>query len=128
MKHLTGLGYNATGTENDFAIFFGAPDGKRGRAWDADNFRGGDYKKLGRLIIETADRLKVRADALVFEPDDAEGGGMSARLYTAIKTLIGIGRDLADDSGKEPDDYHWLIVSELISVITVLFDYIEARV
>lgn len=119
MNHLKGMSYDAVGIEHAFAIFM-QQAGKRGLPHDADVFRSGDIRSLGKVIEHFAEHLHKRARHIQW-PSTANGSSW-ARIESAIKSLHSLAADMKASRAKEPQDYHWLIIGELVLVITALLD------
>lgn len=117
MKSLKGADYNAVGIEYSFAFLLGLKIGVRGRINDADVFRIGSVKKLGKLIEATASSLQERCNKIKFSAEEVRDGDNKPKTFVAIKGLKDIAKEMKNSRDKEPDDYHWLIIGELIQII-----------
>ncbi len=120
MNHLKGLSYNAVGTEHAFAVFMQQRVGQRGLPHDADVFRSGDVRALGKVIEEFADHFMQRATGIQWAT--TANGTPGARVQSAIQSLRSLATDMKASQAKEPQDYHWLIVGELVLAIAALLD------
>jgi hypothetical protein len=98
--------------------------GKRGLSNDADVFRSGDPSDLKKLITDTAKAVQAKIDSLTFTAEDAENGGIKARLDVMAKSIVDIKTAITKN---EPQDYHWELIATLVHIIAALFDYIDER-
>jgi len=124
MKHLKGLGYDAAGIEHSFAIFLEQHIGKRGLPHDADVFRLGDTRALGKAIEQLANHLQTRM-ARISWPSTANGSS-SARVQSVVQTLRSLSVDMQASAAKEPQDYHWLIIGNLVLALAAVLDQFGA--
>lgn len=119
--------YNAVSIEHIFAVLFGDPIGLRRDIYDADIFRDGDPKALGRLIELSAKWLEERLDNISFAPEESLNAGAKTRLVVAIKGLKEHGATLRESTKEYPNDPHWSIIGELMLCIISLMDHIEGK-
>lgn len=124
MNHLKGLGYNAVGTEHAFAAFMQQRIGARGLPHDADVFRSGDICALGEVIEHFADHFQQRAAGIQWA--STADGTPGARVQAAIQSLRSLATRMKASRAKEPEDYHWLIVADLVLVTAALLEHIGA--
>lgn len=120
MNDLKGMGYNAVGIEHSFAEFMNLRGGPRGGPHDADVFRCGDVKSLGVLIESFADHFQKRVSNI--QQPSHPGNTLKLRIQSPIDSLRSLAVKMKQSSEREPDDYHWLIVSDLVRLIGVLLD------
>ena len=123
MNQLKRLGYNAIGIETAFGIFMQQRNRQRGLPHDADVFRAGDVRALGEIIERFADHFQQRAAGIPW-PSTADGT-LGARVQSSIDSLRSLATEMKASSAKEPQDYHWLIVGDLVLVIAALLDQLE---
>jgi hypothetical protein len=91
---------------------------RRRLSTQADIFRGGDPRHLGRLVAAIGKELDVRTRDLPFLlPERRQNGSAARRLKGAIAELISVGDTLKRDGRPEPNDYHWLIIGALTVVL-----------
>jgi hypothetical protein len=121
MNHLKGFNFDAVGIEHSFAIFMQEKIGERGHAHDAEVFRAGEVRQLGQVIERLANHLQLRVDRVLL--GDAAKEKPGARLSGAIEGLRTIARDMKNSESKEPEDYHWLVVGELVLAIAAILDH-----
>jgi len=119
--------FDAVKIEHQFAMLLGEELGRRGGLNDADIFRNGDLEKIGRLIQKSVEILEVRINRIEFQPSERELGGTLARLKAGIDSLKNLGKMMESKEEIEKNDYHWLIVGDLVMTIAGLLDYIERR-
>ena len=117
--------YDAVEIEYGFAYFFEEPIGKRSGAHDADAFRGGEYADLGELLEKFAAHFRKRLGRLRFSPDEERGGGAKANLDASIDSIERMGTNIKGHKGREPDDYRWDIIVDLVHTIAALLDHLE---
>ncbi len=117
--------YDAVSIENSFARLTGTQIGARGKAHDADFFRSGNLKSIGKALINGADAMEKRLKAIKFEPEDYENGGIKTRLDSYINRLRRLATHMTALKTKEPEDYHWEIVGCLIGTIDALLSKLE---
>ena len=127
MRALAVDDYDAVEIEYGFAYFFEEPIGKRSGAHDADAFRGGEYADLGELLEKFAAHFRKRLGRLRFSPDEERGGGAKANLDASIDSIERMGTKIKGHKGREPDDYHWEIIGDLVHAIAALLDHLEGK-
>jgi len=114
MEKYSGMGYPAVAIEHDFEIFLQKQIGGRGQHYDADFFRAGDRKQIGKAIEDVATKLESRINTIKFSALETKDGGEKARLDVVINSIRGIAADMIQSKKNEPYDYHWILVAELI--------------
>lgn len=119
--------YDAVQIEYGFAYFFEEPIGKRSGAHDADAFRGGEYADLGELLENFAAHFRKRLGRLRFSPAEERGGGAKANLDASIDSIERMGIRIKSHKGREPDNYHWEIIGDLVHAIAALLDHLEGK-
>lgn len=119
------INFDATSIEYSFARIFGHRLGQRGESNDADVFRSGNISDLGDNLINFCDHLEARLKQHYFHPDEGLAGGAKARLDVALEELREVAKEMQKSSEKEPQDYHWLIIGSMVSIISSLLDHIE---
>lgn len=119
--------FDAVRIEYAFAFFFEKGIGKRGGLHDADVFRAGEYKELGKLLEVFAQHFAKRVERVQFAPEESQNGGAKARLSIAIESLAEMGATLKKHKGREPEDFHWAIIGDLIGSLAALLDHIEGE-
>ena len=119
--------FDAVNIEYAFAFLLERTIGGRGGPHDADIFRHGDAKDLGKLLQKTAEHLRLRVDKIKFAPEALEKGGAKIRIDVAIDQLENLGVELMSQNSKEPNDYHWSIIAEFVFVIGGLLDHLENK-
>lgn len=120
LDQLSGLGYHAVGIEYAMAILFGDPLGQRGMDHDADVFRHSDTSELSKVVFRIADTIESRIKNLQFAND--ENGSPKKRLETVATSLRGIAEAMSNSKEEETQDYHWLIIGELVLTVASLLD------
>src|SRR5882757_4840114 len=118
----SGQNFPAEGIEHSFATFLGHPVGQRGKSFDADAFRNGNTNKLSKVVEETVARLSYRVNLIRFSEDESEPGGAKARIEAAISQLRDVTEQMKTSTQREPEDYHWIIISELLCIVGSLLD------
>lgn len=118
------MSYDAVGQiEYAFGALFANKAGDRRTSHDADVFRNGDPESLKGLVGDLANALEYRMTSfLAFSPEDNESGGTQARITAAINNLRRLPEKITKD---EPEDYHWLLIGNLVWVIASLLDHFE---
>ena len=127
MRALAVDDYDAVEIEYGFAYFFEEPIGKRSGAHDADAFRGGEYADLGELLEKFAAHFRKRLGRIRFSPLEERGGGAKANLDASIDSIERMGTKIKGHQGREPDDYHWEIIGDLVHTIAALLDHLEGK-
>lgn len=120
LDQLSGLGYNAVGIEYAMAILFGDRIGERGLAHDADVFRDSTTAELAVVIRRIADTIETRTQNIQFKEDG--NGSPKKRIGTVATSLRNIAEAMENSNEEEVQDYHWLIIAELILTIASLLD------
>jgi hypothetical protein len=121
----SGEAFPAEIIEHSFAVFLGHRVGERGHSFDADAFRNGNTNQLSAVIAETVGKLSERVNAIKFSEKEAQAGGAQARIEAAVAQLKDVSEEMKKSTQREPEDYHWIIVSELLYVIGSLLDHYE---
>lgn len=124
MESFTGLNYNAVGIEHAFAMFMQQGVGERGLPHDADAFRMGEVKSLAEVIDRLADQLEARSHLIKFSSN--ENGSPQAKIRVAVKSLHSLATAMKTSGAEEPQDYHWLIVGDLVLAIDALLKQLGA--
>ncbi len=123
--------YDAVQIEYAFAHLLQKPIGARGGLHDADVFRHGSVKELGKLLDATAEHLSRRISIIQFAPIECEAGGAKAQIQGSLLGLKGIAKEMMQeqdtDENRESEDYHWLIVGDLVQTIASLLNHIEGK-
>ena len=127
MEKYKGMGFKAVDIEHSFAIFLGKEVGARGESYDADVFRGGSTPSLGRALEDFCSRAAQRVSGLKFDAAEGLPAGAKIRIESALSSLAGITGDMKMDKGREPDDYHWMIIGQLVALIAGILDHIEGK-
>ncbi|MEP7731467.1 hypothetical protein [Marinomonas primoryensis] len=112
--------YDAVGIENAFARIVGNEIGERGTEHDADFFRNGDPKKISKALKIAISAIEERLAKIELTSSDHEAGGIGAQLDVAVGRLNKIAINMAGSTKKEPNDYHWVIVASLLTIINTL--------
>jgi hypothetical protein len=115
MEPYEGMGYPAVEIENTFAKFLGDRIGDRGLSHDADVFRGGHVKTIGKALNRLASQLERRVNNL-------PGGLPSAS--SIVNSLRGVASEMEaqPETVKERYDYHWMIVADLVQALDALLE------
>jgi len=123
--------YDAVSIEYAFAHLLEKPIGARGGVHDADVFRYGSVKGLGQLLDATADHLSKRISRIQFAPIESQAGGAKAQLEASIRGLKAIAKEMMQkqdaDKNRESEDYHWLIIGDLVQTIASLLNHVEGK-
>ena len=119
--------FNAVLVEYAFTRLFGDCPGERREIYDADLFRCGDPKGLGRLIQLTSKWLGERLDAIAFAPEESLTAGARTRLDVAIERLERHGDEMRQSMPTNPEDIHWYVIADLLDCITALLDHLEGK-
>jgi hypothetical protein len=119
--------FDAVSIEYAFAYLLEKPIGGRGGGHDADVFRAGRYTALGELLEAFARHFATRVDRIPFAPVELQNGGAKARLDVAVKSLADAGAELKKRKGREPEDFHWEIIGDLVAGLAALLDHIEGK-
>ena len=127
MDKYKGMGFKAVDIEHSFATFLEKQPSGRGQSYDADVFRGGHVNNLGKALEDFCNHMVQRLSRSTFDASESLRAGAKIRIESAITLLSGIAKEMKTDNGKEPDDYHWLIVGEMVSIIAGLLDHIEGK-
>lgn len=96
-------------------------------------FRGGDAKELGELLEATATALKKKMNNIPFVPYDQKLLEKSVetefkkRFDHSIESLYFTANAMKESGEEEPEDYHWLIIADLIDIIDVLLKKIASN-
>src|ERR1035441_4787132 len=109
----SGEKFPAEGIEHSFTTFLGYPVGQRGHSFDADAFRNGNTNTLSTVVEETVAKLSHRVDLIKFSENEGKPGGAKARIGAAIEQLRYVSEQMKKSTQREPEDYHWIIISEL---------------
>lgn len=117
MEQFKGAGYNAVGIEYSFAHILNKEIGARGGLNDADVFRIGSVKELGKLLEDTVKQLEDRCNKIRFTENETVDGGLKPRTFVPLKRLQELAIEMQKSKAKEADDYHWLIIGELVQII-----------
>lgn len=117
--------FEAVGIEYAFATFLGEEIGKRGLLHDADMFRVGEVKSLGKLLEKFSKRFRDRVAKISFNQSNPSQRDSKIRLNSAINALERMANEMKKSKDKEPEDYHWLIIRDLVNSLTDLLNYIE---
>ena len=86
-------------------------DGKRGKFYDADVFRCGGTSDLQKFLEKLSQTIKDRVFPLLQTDDEKRWLDSAIGRISEAKSWI---------KNKEPNDYHWLVVAGLASVIAFL--------
>jgi hypothetical protein len=119
--------YDAASIETSFAFLLERTIGERGSPHDAGIFLGGDLKNLGELLEISADCIAERLGRLQFSPEEQQSGGAKAQLDVSVNRLRSIGKQMKAQEGREPEDFHWLIIGPLVQVIASLLNHLEGK-
>ena len=119
--------YDAVGIEYAFARIVGNEIGARGTECDADVFRAGRPSNLSEALSSAIDAIENRISDINFTNEDHESGGIAAQLEVAMKRLSDIADQMTKMSQSEPNDYHWVIVASLLTVINTLLVVLERK-
>ncbi len=128
-----GMDFDATKPEYAFARILGKRIGARGGLNDADVFRGGDIKDLGKLMQATCRALRKRINAIHFSNADKSistknaEAGCKVFIDSSIEGLERLANDMITATEQEREDYHWLIIADLIIIIDTLMKKMEER-
>lgn len=122
MKKFKGINFDAVEIEYAFARILGRQIGLRGGPNDADVFRHGDIKSLGKLLKKTADAIENRVKNLSFTSQDSEPGKCKTIIDISIKSLRNIADVMVKEDDREPDQYHWIIIGRLLNIINGLLE------
>ena len=118
---------DAAGIESAFAVLLG---GKRGGMFGsprADTFQFGEPPDLGKLLQKAADVLEEGIGKIEFEPWELSNGEPKSRLQLGVQGARKVGRDMEKMVKREPADYHWLVVGQLVQIAGSLLDHIEGK-
>jgi SNF2 family DNA or RNA helicase len=102
--------YNAYSIEVAVRNLCQHADSQRGKFYDADVFRSGNPNELKEFLEKLSQVLKDR-----ISPDLSEE--QKAWLNSAINSIHNAKSRITQ---QEQEDYHWLIVGQLISIINLL--------
>ncbi len=119
--------FEAVNVAYAFTRLFGDQPGKRREIYDADLFRSGDPKALGRLIQLTSRWLQERLDAIPFAPEESHRAGAKTRLDLAIKRLERHGAEMRQSMPTNREDIRWSVIGDLVDCITALLDHLEGK-
>jgi hypothetical protein len=125
MQQYKGMKFGADSVEHAFAYIFGNQVGQRGTFHDADMFREGKLSELGEVIVRMADRIEARVATIRFSTQEQAPGGAKRLLDGAVFGLRNIGREMKKDKGKEPENYHWMLIGNLAKAIEGLLEHCE---
>jgi hypothetical protein len=95
--------------------------------YDADLFRNGDPKGLGRLIELTSRWLLERLAAITFAPEESLRAGARTRLKVAIERLERHGKEMRESMPTNREDIRWSVIGDLLDCITALLDHLEGK-
>jgi len=114
--------YDAISIEYSFTHANKGKIGHRGEPWDADTWRHGSHKIIGKALIATAKSFEARRKQIPWNPAEQEPGHIGVRLHIAIEGLRKTGEEMAakKDDVREREDYHWIIVGQLVSMVDCL--------
>lgn len=116
---------DAVDIEYSFARIIGNEIGERGTKYDADIFRSGSVSNISEALDSVVTSIESRFSNISFISDDYESGGIAAQLDVSIKRLKRICKAMKEQHIYEPNDYHWGIVANLLSIINVLLEWAE---
>ncbi|HIF5585137.1 TPA: hypothetical protein ACX3CS_004627 [Vibrio parahaemolyticus] len=116
---------DAVDIEYAFARIIGNETGARGTEHDADVFRGGDISHISDALDSAIASIELRLNRIHFFPSDNESGGIAAQLGVAIMQLKRTSKSMKELTVYEPNDYHWGIVANLMTVINTLLELAE---
>ena len=114
------LSFDAVSMEYAFARLVGNEIGARGTEHDADVFRSGKPEYLADALTVAIDAIEDRMSIVKLTPSDSEAGQIGAQLQVAISRLRETASSMKDSEVKEPNDYHWGIIANLLTVINTL--------
>ena len=126
MDNYEGMHFDATKPEYAFARMLGIGIGVRGGVNDADVFRAGNTKELGKLMQATCVALRERVEAIPFSEADKSPSTQNAEagckvfIDHSINALERLAVDMAKSNEREQSDYHWLLIADLLSIIDSL--------
>jgi uncharacterized coiled-coil protein SlyX len=121
----TSIKVDAVDIEYAFARIIGNNIGDRGTEHDADIFRGGDLTNIAGALESAISSMDKRINKLSFSEKDHENGGIRAQLEVAFLQLKKTCLAMKKQSVIEPNDYHWGMVANLLTVINTLLIMIE---
>jgi len=106
---------SAATVEQSFAALLDRPGQQAEAPWRADVLRDGAMSRLGALVTLIAAEITERA---------AASAGFAAReaVAKATERLLEVG-DLMraqPEAAREPLDYHWIIIGELVAALASL--------
>jgi hypothetical protein len=119
--------FHAVIAEYAFAWLIGDRVVERRELYDADLFRSGDPKGLGRLIQLTSRWLLERLDAIPFAPEESLNAGAKTRLLVAIQRLEWHGEEMRKSMPTNREDIRWSVIGDLLNCITALLDHLEGK-
>jgi hypothetical protein len=117
---IPGNDYKALEIEKAFDRLFGSND----PMWRAGVFTHGTPAQLGTLLIKASEELNTRISQMKFSDEDKQNGGAQGTLTGSVKRIKELGTALQgqDDSSEESNDYRWMLVGDLIAIISVLLE------
>lgn len=113
--------------QTHFAAFFGTSIADRTTNHDSSVFESGSYKSLGRVLEDFCQHLEERLAAHNFHPDEMRDGGAGVRIRSAIKSLRSMAAGMKKSKDSEPEDWHWVIIGDLVFIIASILDHIEGK-
>jgi hypothetical protein len=119
--------FEAVLIERAFARLFGDRMDERRDIYDADVFRGGDPKALGRLVQLAARWLMERLDTIPFTPEECLRAGARTRLDLGIECLDRHGAEMREVMPTNREDIRWSVIGDLVAIIVALLDHMDGK-
>lgn len=116
---------DAVDIEYAFGRVIGNEIGVRGTVHDADVFRGGNLNDISQAMESAIKAIEQRINVLPITEQDQESGEIGAQLGVAMSQLKTTCSIMKKQKVAEPNDYHWAIVANLLTIINTLIVLVE---